>query len=73
MATLNDLNMQYVSAESNEEIEGGAVLECSRSWSKEQLENWLPDFDFDMIETVKAWLESDAHIAEGMYLKAWID
>ena len=73
MATLEDLNMKYVSAESNEEINGGAVLECSRSWTKEQLKEWLPDFDFDMIEYVKLWLESDAHIAEGIYLKVWID
>jgi len=73
MATLEDLNMQYVSAESNEEIEGGAILVCSRSWTIVQLEKWLPDFDFYMIEEVKAWLESDAHIAEDMYLKVWVD
>lgn len=73
MATLEDLNMTYVSAESNEEIKRGAVLECSRSWTKEQLKNWLPDFDIHMIKSVKEWLESDAHIAEGMYLKVWID
>ena len=73
MVTLEDLNMTYVSAESNEEIEGGAILECSRSWTKEQLENWLSGFDFDMIECVQDWLKSAAHIADGMYLKVWVD
>ena len=73
MATLNDLNMQYISAEDNEEIEGGAILECSRTWTIEQLQNWLPNFDFDMIETIKDWLADNACIAEGLFLKVWID
>jgi hypothetical protein len=75
MADLNDLNMQYVDSneDGNEEITGGAILECSYSWSKEQLDKWLPDYDFDMIESVKNWLEDDAQIAEGQYLKVWLD
>lgn len=65
--------MKYVSETDNEEITNGAILNCSRSWTKEQLESWLPDFDFDMIGEVKMWLENDACIAEGLSLKIWID
>jgi len=74
MATLNDLNMQYVDDnEHNEEIEGGAILVCSRSWSVSQLMDWLPSYDIDMIEAVKDWLANDAEISEGQYLKVWVD
>lgn len=34
MTTLNDLNMRYINAENNDFIDGGAILECSRSWNK---------------------------------------
>ena len=73
MKTLNDLNMKYVCGTDNEEITGGAILNCSRFWTKEQLKNWLPDFDQSMIGEVKMWLENDACIAEGLSLKIWID
>lgn len=78
MATLNDLNMEYVSVEedeasANEEIEGGAILKCSRSWSASQLQDWLPAYDFDMIQSVKKWIEDNSAIAEGIYLKVWVD
>ena len=78
MATLNDLNIQYVNvvedeAIANEEIEGGAILKCSKSWTIAQLQDWLPAYDFDMIESVKTWLADDAQIAEGQSLKVWVD
>ena len=75
MANLNNLNMQYVgvNVDGNEEIEGGAILECSQTWTTAQLKQWLSGYDFDMIESVKNWLEDDAQIAEGCYLKVWTD
>lgn len=65
--------MQYVSAEENETIEGGAILHCSHSWSIDQLSGWLDGYDYDMLTMVKKWLACDAHIAEGMFLKVWVD
>lgn len=73
MKTLNDLNMQYVDADENEQIEGGAILQCSKLWTKEKLQEWLPDYDFDMIQTVQQWLSDNAYIAEGLYFKVWLD
>jgi len=73
MATLNDLNMQYVNAIANEEIDGGAILECSRTWSIEKITQWLPNYDYDMLWSVEKWLSDDAQIAEGQYLKVWIN
>lgn len=78
MATLNDLNMQYINvveneASANEEIEGGAILKCSKSWTIAQLQDWLKSYDFEMLESVKNWLSDDAQIAEGQYLKVWVD
>lgn len=75
MKTLNNLNMKYVNKneDGNEIIEGGAILKCDYNWEKEELINWLPDYDFDMIESVNIWLKNPAEIAEGQYLKVWVD
>lgn len=75
MKTLNDLNMKYVegSEDRNEVIKGGAILKCATHWEREQLMEWLPDYDFDMIESVNDWLKNPAEIAEGGYLKVWLD
>jgi hypothetical protein len=74
MKTLNDLNMKYVDVNpfGNEEIEGGAVLKCSHAWPMSLLE-LLPSYDLDMLETVQGWLANEAMIAEGQYLKVWVD
>ena len=69
---LENLNMQYVASnEYNEQIENGAILECSKSWTINSLQTWLPDCDFDTLESVKNWLSGESYIAEGMYLKVW--
>ena len=75
MVNLNDLNMQYVdiNEDGNEIIKGGAILKCSFSWSKDKLTEWLPTYNFEMIESIKGWLENEAQIAEGQYLKVWVD
>lgn len=70
---LDSLNMTYVVADCNEDFDGVAVLECSNSWTMDQLTSWLPMYDFDMLKSVKSWLGSTPHIAEGAYLKVWID
>lgn len=71
---LDDLNMKYVAKQDfNEEIDGGAILECARSWTNEQLRDWLPQYDSDMIDSVQGWLNNESEIAEGQYLKVWVD
>lgn len=73
MITLDDINMKYVTADMNEELYNGAVLECSVSWPLAELHDWLPELDIDSLDTVQDWLYSEPHIAEGMYLKVWVD
>ena len=74
MKTLEDLNIIYVyDREINEEINGGAILKCSYDWTRDQLNVWLPEYDFDMIDTVKKWLADDCQIAEEGWLKVWVD
>ena len=73
--TLCDLNMKYVRQESNqnEEIDRGAILKCGSSWAPDSLSKWLPDYDFEMLETVKCWLNSQSYIDQGSYLAVWWD
>lgn len=70
--TLDNLNMCYVQADCNEDTPTGAILKCSHSWTIPQLSGWLPDYDYDMLESVKDWLANDAEIAEGGYLEVWV-
>ena len=75
MTILENLNMKFVNAndEGNEEIDGGAILRCSNSWTVEKLGEWLADYDFEMLEAVKDWLSDPSQIAEGQFLKVWVD
>lgn len=70
---INNLNMRYVFSTENEQFENGAVLHCSKSWTIAELVKWLPDFDLDMLESVKEWLGNDHVIAEGGSAKIWCD
>lgn len=70
--TLDNLNMRYIVADSNEETETGAILKCSHSWTISQLQDYLAGYDFDMLQSVKDWLANDSEIAEGGYLEVWI-
>ena len=71
--TLSDLNMRYMSHEGNEEIDRGAILECSSTWTLEQLDKWLTDYAYDMLESVRKWLSDSSQISEGSYLAVWWD
>ena len=69
---LDSLNMKYVSADQNDYFDGGAILECGH-WDKDQLESYLSGYDLDMIEAVQDWVSGEAYIAEGLYLKVWVE
>ena len=85
--TLDEINMDYVSSDENyPNLSFGeyamawdvawdgqdAVLKCSTEWTRAEIREWLPTFDYDAVATVKDWLASEAHIAEGMCLRVWI-
>ena len=80
--TLDEINMDYVSDENYPNLSFGeyamawdgqeAVLKCSAEWTRAEIREWLPAFDYDAVATVKHWLASEAHIADGMCLRVWI-
>lgn len=84
--TLDEINMDYVSDENYPNLSFGeyamawdgqeAVLKCSTGlpceWTRAEIREWLPTFDYDAVATVKHWLASEAHIADGMCLRVWI-
>lgn len=72
MASLDILNMEYVGSSENERTENGAILECSKEWTISSLQDWLPAYDFDMLISVKWWLEDDSEISKNGYAKLWI-
>ena len=71
--TLSDLNMKYMNHDGNEEIDRGAILECSSTWTLNQLSRWLTDYDQEMLESVKQWLSDESQISEVGYLAVWWD
>ena len=70
--TLDEINMDYLIDVDFAWEDGEAVLKCSRTWTIERLAEWLPAFGYDALASVKDWLASEAHIAEGMCLRVWI-
>jgi hypothetical protein len=79
---LDEINMGYVSDDdypklSYEEYAMAwdgqeAILKCSTGWTRAEIREWLPAFDYDAVASVKDWLSSEAHIAEGMCIRVWI-
>lgn len=62
-----NLNIQFTSEESDNE----RILLASRSWTKENVEEYLEIYDVDCLEMIINYLHDDAAIQEGLNVEIW--
>ena len=77
MTTLNELNMQFRSDLTDydyQEWDGSlAIIPCRLTWTKNQIEEWTGDLDFDSVETVLQWAKDAGMVSCGGCVKIWKD
>ena len=72
--TINDLNFAYYDANGPyrpEYVLGGYHLECGTGWTIAALEDYMPGYDLETINLVKALLCNSLEIKKASYLHIW--